>query len=361
MESAPTERAAALPVRPVELSRLYSGAPKAQAIINEINMMFGNVDLDLSFDCDIHKKNSHAKAIDKELKSVDLILDTSASFSVLRNIATNDRIRSRIVSAYMGDRGKSSVLLIEERNRKIRIDDLDIELKVLALYDKSFKKIFEQGAFESILYATGCSQQTSIIPQDHIALHGAQIARYIKKAMTQSHGEILITNLSDNGYSVESKLHKSHGTYVVEASGWQFRISNFAKAKMVSARQEKLPNETGGVLIGAIDYYKKVVYIGDILTSPADSEEWPTSYIRGCKNLQTQVERIFKLTNGDLNYIGEWHSHPNNCSVKLSKDDQKALEWIKSKAIVDGTPGIMVIIGDNEKVGCNIAIQWKTT
>ena len=55
-------------------------------------------------------------------------------------------------------------------------------------------------------------------------------------------------------------------------------------AKLSSLREPKLPNETGGVLLGSFDVERRILYIADALPSPPDSEEWPTLYIRGLTN-----------------------------------------------------------------------------
>jgi hypothetical protein len=50
---------------------------------------------------------------------------------------------------------------------------------------------------------------------------------------------------------------------------------------IASLRQARLPNETGGVLLGAFDVERRVVYVVDTLPSPLDSQERTTLYIRG--------------------------------------------------------------------------------
>ncbi|MCI0617959.1 ThiF family adenylyltransferase [bacterium] len=343
-----------------QLSRLYAGTPKAWAVINEINMLFDDSDSKHFLKMNIHGgTDDDKKLLSSYLSEADLVIDASASFGILKTLAANSTIKSRIVSAYVSNFGEASVVLLESQDRNVRIDDLDVELKVLSLYDQSFRRAFDKTNFQSVNYAGGCSSQSAVIPQEHVALHGAQIARYIKASFGRDWGEILITNLDKDGYTIESKAHKSSGISLVKNGGWEFRISNFAKNKMVVYRKAKLPNETGGILVGTFDFYQRIVYIGDVFPSPVDSEEWPTSYIRGYKNLRNEVERISQITNGDLHYIGEWHSHPDNCTVEMSEDDKKALTWIRENAGADGLPGVMLIAGENSTVGCYAEAAWE--
>jgi hypothetical protein len=64
--------------------------------------------------------------------------------------------------------------------------------------------------------------------------------------------------------------------------GWSIVLDGWLLEKLLRLRSERLPNETGGVLIGAFDTFHRVCSIVDVLSSPPDSKEWPTSYIRGC-------------------------------------------------------------------------------
>ena len=53
------------------------------------------------------------------------------------------------------------------------------------------------------------------------------------------------------------------------------------------------------------------LYVIDTIHSPADSKEKPTLYIRGCEGLEERVAAISAEAAGELEYIGEWHSHPD--------------------------------------------------
>ena len=116
--------------------------------------------------------------------------------------------------------------------------------------------------------------------------------------------------------------------------------------KIGKIRADKLPNETGGVLVGAHDTQRKIVYAVDCIPSPPDSEEWPTVYIRGCQGLKAQVEKIKQITANQLMYIGEWHSHPPGCSVSPSQEDRQVFDWLSNCMRTNGLPPLMLIAGD---------------
>jgi integrative and conjugative element protein (TIGR02256 family) len=121
--------------------------------------------------------------------------------------------------------------------------------------------------------------------------------------------------------------------------------------RLIELRQGKLPNETGGVLVGSFDMQRKIVYIVDTIPSPSDSKEWPTVYIRGFQGLSNQMENINKLTNGGLEYVGEWHSHPDGYGCLPSVDDQKAFVSLKEHMAMEGKPVLMLIVGATNQIG----------
>ena len=115
--------------------------------------------------------------------------------------------------------------------------------------------------------------------------------------------------------------------------------------QLYSQRREKLPNETGGILIGSYDFSRNVCYIVDSIVSPPDSKEYPNAYIRGCKGLLEHISRIEECTIENLTYIGEWHSHPT-ASTKASSDDMVLLKSIRDYTRSWGNPGCMLIVGE---------------
>jgi integrative and conjugative element protein (TIGR02256 family) len=110
-------------------------------------------------------------------------------------------------------------------------------------------------------------------------------------------------------------------------------------------RKKKLPCETGGVLIGSYDYERKILFIVDFISSPEDSIESPCSYIRGSKGLLGKIRAIEDITAGNLGYVGEWHSHPNDYTGQ-SQDDKMLMQSIIDYNATQSCPGCMVIVGE---------------
>ena len=116
--------------------------------------------------------------------------------------------------------------------------------------------------------------------------------------------------------------------------------------EMRTDRESALPNETGGVLIGAYDIARKCVYVVYQVKAPEDSISSPTSFIRGCANLPECLKYIHETTLDNLTYIGEWHSHPS-ANTQRSTDDVKLPKAIINYNRENCLPGCMMILGSN--------------
>lgn len=169
-------------------------------------------------------------------------------------------------------------------------------------------------------------------------------AKTIKLHTSNADGKIIIwTHVSD---SVEKESFMAEKWITREYNGWQVELSLSLLNEMQADRRRALPNETGGVLIGAYDIARKRVYVVCQVKAPDDSISSPTSFIRGCANLPERLDDIYKTALDNLTYIGEWHSHPS-ANTKRSADDVKL-----HKAIVDYNrenclPGCMMILGSD--------------
>jgi integrative and conjugative element protein (TIGR02256 family) len=131
---------------------------------------------------------------------------------------------------------------------------------------------------------------------------------------------------------------------------WKVVFDDYLINKMAELRDKSLPNETGGILLGNVDNEHDICYVIDCIGSSSDSEELPISFIRGCNGLSEKVQKIEEKTIGQVRYIGEWHSHPNGCSVNPSTADIETFKWLAEEMHIDCLPSIMMIIGDNKDI-----------
>jgi len=116
---------------------------------------------------------------------------------------------------------------------------------------------------------------------------------------------------------------------------------------LAGLRESKLPNETGGILLGIADMSRKSIHIAYALPQPLDSEGTKTGFERGVVGVLDEVNRVVESSMHQLRYVGEWHSHPRQPSAWPSVIDLSQLAWLDSELAIEGLPGLMAIAADD--------------
>ena len=270
----------------------------------------------------------------------DIILDASASIAVERHLALDVQSDARRISCFLNPKGTATIMLLESVDRSARLDLLEMQYYRELLKNEKYSD--HMSLPETMVYSGTCRSISSRISQDNISLSAALCCKAIKLHTSNTNGEIIIwTHATD---SVEKESFMADKWITHEQGGWKIELSLSLLNEMQTDRREALPNETGGVLIGAYDIARKCVYVVCQVTAPDDSISSPTSFIRGCANLPESLEYIYKTTLDNLTYIGEWHSHTSADTQKSEADKEL------HKAIVDYNrenclPGCMMILG----------------
>ncbi|WP_052750421.1 Mov34/MPN/PAD-1 family protein [Pseudomonas putida] len=118
--------------------------------------------------------------------------------------------------------------------------------------------------------------------------------------------------------------------------------------KLLTSRLAALPNETGGAILGVTDLKTKTIVIVDVLPAPPDSEASPSHFIRGQVGQAEALGTVHSRTARVVDYVGEWHSHPDNCPARPSQLDEHLLDTLHRKMSAEGLPALMVIASKGE-------------
>lgn len=331
------------------LGGLDVGYSKAEMLALLANQTIQGTSIASAIVADILNPSSEqAEAISAALKSADIILDASASVAVARYLARDADSPARRASVFLNPSGTDVVLLVEDLERKTTLDILEMQYYRFLIQEPALANHLRQGDSQ-IRYARSCRDLSSNIPQDLVALHAAIVSRAIRTVPSDTKARIALWQTDTVELSTMMHRIDPPGTIERKINEWAVCTDQYLLNKMWRMRAEKLPNETGGILIGSFDMQRKIVYVLDLLPSPPDSTEWPTIYIRGCKGLTQQVSEIEKITAGMLGYVGEWHSHPCNCGCSPSGDDRKAFRWLARNRNIAGFPALMLIVGDHNQ------------
>jgi integrative and conjugative element protein (TIGR02256 family) len=276
----------------------------------------------------------------------DVIFDCSADVAVARHLALDVKNDSRRLSLFLSPSGEQLVLLFEDIKRHITLDALEMQFYRMLLTNVELNDHY--GSVGKMLrYGRSCRDISAVISADAIAMFAAIGSRAIERLLSDEKAGIWVwkteLDLSVASFNVEPRrvFRKSvKGISVVWDEG--------VVEKLMWLRGEKLPRETGGALVGCWDLSRQILYIVDVTGAPRDSVEWPTAFIRGSKNLSSWINAISHLTGGSVEYVGEWHSHPDGYSTRPSNDDRQVFRWIDEHLSIDGLPAVMLIMGKHE-------------
>lgn len=109
--------------------------------------------------------------------------------------------------------------------------------------------------------------------------------------------------------------------------------------------------EVGGILLGR--FAGKMVY--EITEIACVNSQYNTRihYQRDVKKAQSIINKRWDETKGEINYLGEWHTHPN-MHASPSTTDMKSLSAIM-KQVGQVLPVVMLIIlGANNKTSLSV-------
>lgn len=109
--------------------------------------------------------------------------------------------------------------------------------------------------------------------------------------------------------------------------------------------------EVGGILLGR--FIEGSVY--EVTEIACINSECSTRihYRRDVKKAQSIINKRWRETLGEINYLGEWHTHPDMCPTP-SATDLKSLSAIM-KRVGHVLPVVMLLIlGNNNKTSLNV-------
>jgi len=331
----------------------FIGQLKAHSVSEFANSLSDSADVFKPLSANIFTTEKLKPELDKALNGADIILDMSASVAVARKLAHLRGNNARRISLFMSPSGFDLILIAEDANRDIRLDHLEMQYYRACIRDSHLRGHLEISA-ERQRYGRSCRDLSSRLPQNLVALHAAIGTKAFKDVSSQSIPSILVWRSQPDGSIMRIEV-PCYNSIQMKFPSWTVVTDKAVVATLQHLRANKLPNETGGVLIGSFDVDQHIIYIADTIPSPPDSEEWPTLYIRGRHGLRPEVERINTETDGMLEYIGEWHSHPKGIKTLPSSDDMLVFQWITILMNREGLPAVMMIIGDQGYSSCFVA------
>lgn len=285
----------------------------------------------------------HMQSFISDISSSNLVIDTSASIAVSRFLCHTLSNSTRCVSLFMNPSGTALIILAESVDRSIKLDTLEMQYYSLLTKHSDLSQHLKNE--NHVVYSSSCRNASLTYSQDNVSIFSGIGSKEIKKLENADEAIIKIWTIDENDTSIHLKSAKGCVFNDYKHNNWQVKVSSALEEHLHQMRLQKLPYETGGVLIGSFDYKEKICYIVDSIDSIEDSEEYPCAFVRGSKNLSKKLKDISETTIDNLSYIGEWHSHPNDITIQ-SVDDKKLMISIVDYNRTNSSPGCMIIVGE---------------
>ena len=328
------------------LSGDFVGLSKAEAVAYAAGTITFGDGVFVGMDADLLASREKLGEIESALSAADAILDMTASVAVQRHLARDLGFPARRLCAFLTPSGSDLIVLAEDVRRHIPLDTLEMQYYRALLNNHNLAGHLEAPG-TPYRYGRSCGDTTAAISQDLVSLHAAIASRRLKEVMADDAPFIGVWR-ADGSLGVRFVAVDVRNTTEFDLNAWTVVLDEELCERLRHFRDNELPNETGGVLLGSFDLERHILYIVDTIPSPPDSQEQIDLYIRGCKGLGAAVEDAGAKTGGMLEYIGEWHSHPPRTGTRPSDYDVAAFGWLKALMSLEGLPPVMMIVGDDD-------------
>lgn len=329
-------------MRHYENSSYAIGISKSKVVQLEMNAMF----------------NTDSVSHDENIFHVEelpdgLVVDCTASKRSLLWSVSSGKIKSSMLRSeiYLG--GKIGLTMLEGKNRKPDVYDLQIALYKLALNENIISQWLNYKQPEDMQYhiGFGCSSDTMILDDAIISNHASVVPHLINKYQNTENGIICI-NIFDKNNLANNRLL----IYEIEpmeifqkVDGWSIHINRSIYQKVQQYSNET--QENAGLWIGYIEERIKRITIVDTFI-PDDNVRKNATVTMGNKEVNTYLKTLAAKTNGLIKYIGEWHTHTSG-DASPSQQDIKTFEETK----VNMSAFLMTIVSPSNT--CNYIIKGK--
>lgn len=295
---------------------------------------------------DVLASGAEAAQVHDALRRADVIVDMSASVTVARMLARDMDSSARRVSIFLSPSGADLVALAEDSSRSTTLDGIEMQLYRAVSTNDQLKDLLV-GSAARVRYGRSCRDVSIRLPQTFVGIHAGVGALALEQIDAHPDARLLVWRIQPDTLGVTPLSVSVEAQHECSTNGWRVVTDTGLLRRLQEMRAAKLPNETGGVLLGTYDLLRRIAYVVDTIPSPDDSHEYPRSYLRGCAGLPTAVDRVSEITAGQLHYVGEWHSHPVGHPCLPSGDDRSLFKWLVSEMERDGLPALMFIVGDS--------------
>jgi proteasome lid subunit RPN8/RPN11 len=250
----------------------------------------------------IPTKSSNYLELINKLNKYDIIFDCSANNAMIQ-ILSESNLKVTIFYISMSDKSKEMLCLNN-------IDCLNIferRNQLLYYFGNSKSAEFKEG--------TGCWHPT--FQASYFDIN--QLLNFIIKRVNNSFEQNKIPKSFYCYYQDDYIGYSEDIKFIQQELNLRLTIENSVIETINQLALEYYPNEFGGCFIGSyIDNFQEVV-ISDIII-PEKFKHSKMSFVPDNNDLSKKLEEINQIYEGKLEYLGDWHTHPNGSNLFSGAD-----------------------------------------
>ncbi|MCD7080624.1 Mov34/MPN/PAD-1 family protein [Pseudomonas sp. MAFF 311095] len=324
------------------------GSPKVRAVKSILDQIFPEQPPHMAIDASVVDEDVNVSAA---LSNASLVVDATTTLHVPRELGERDGT-PRTASVFLTPSGRSSVLLLEDRDRGVRISSIEAQY-YRAILESPWGELHLDGHSKGEWVGNGCRDISLRLSVELIRLHASLLSRQVRLSQAKWGARACVWDVNDETGGVAAHEIAISESKEARSDGWTVRWDQGFIEQIRSLRSQALPNETGGILLGYTDHQLKTINIVKGMPAPPDSVSTPTSFIRGYEGQEEVLLDTRRRTAGIVDYIGDWHSHPPKHSSRPSSDDMNLLASLALTMANDGLPVVMFIMGETD---CTVTI-----
>lgn len=297
---------------PLEMSKarmmsFHAVAHGAEALSHKVNLL------------DVIKGKPDKSWTDLWINRARFLIDTTASDHVREAmINAGESLPGRLITCAFYANGNAGGLFIEGLKRTPRIDDLQASLHDVAIDGSLHEYLHGQNRGLARQYVgIGCHSMTMIMSNAQAALFAAGMGKKILEYHSDNPpdmGEWWFGHSDDTGLGSVWQHRLLGNTQVLNHAGnqksWEVRVLSNVVDLMQSEARHYAPLENGGTLYGTINTLMRRIIVTRAEEVPPDSVRARGQFIHGTFGLRERVRKIERRSNGMIEFLGTWHSHP---------------------------------------------------
>ena len=280
------------------------------------------------------------------LETATLVVDASTTLEYPRRVSTCDNI-ARHVTVFITPSANAAVLLAEDACRSVRLRTLEAQY-YRAVIQEPWGAHHLAGNLGTFWSGASCRDISVVLPYSRVVAHAGVLAEQIQRAANRAEATIRVWTRDEDSGAVAMHEARAFSERSVPFGDLTVFVDAGLEDRLRSLRQQGLPEETGGVLLGYHDFNVNALVLVDAVAAPPDSSRSTEFFERGVQGLSAAVTEANRRTAGVVGYVGEWHSHPAGICSHPSSHDLHQLIYLALGMADDGLPAVSVIVSDDD-------------